>query len=276
MAQLDLDRYNALIGSKSITQQQLDAQLALVRQSEGAIKTDQAQIDNAKLQIQYCRIIAPINGRIGLRLIDPGNMVHASDQGGLAVITQLQPITVVFTIPQDDIGRVQRRVNEGDELTVEAFDRDFTTRLAVGKLKAIDNQVDTTTGTVRIKAIFPNEDNMLFPNQFVNARLLVDIEREVVLAPSAAVQRGPDSTFVYIVKSDNTVALKKVTTGAAEAGQTVITSGLDADEIVVVDGVDKLEPGKQVEPRDRDSAKNKGKAGSDEDKSEKGAKQGSR
>ncbi len=277
VAQLDLDRYNALIGSKSITQQQLDAQLALVRQSEGAIKTDQAQIDNAKLQQHYCRITAPIGGRIGLRLIDPGNMVHASDPGGLAVITQLQPITVVFTIPQDDISRVQRRVNAGDDLTVEAYDRDFTTKLAIGKLKAIDNQVDTTTGTVRIKAIFDNDDNMLFPNQFVNARLLVDTEHDVVLSPSSAVQRGPDSTFVYVVKPDSTVALKKVVTGAVEAGLTTIESGLDADEIVVVDGVDKLEPGKKVEARDRESAKQKPPAKpAEETRAAEGAKQGSR
>ncbi len=282
VAQLDLDRYNALIGSKSITQQQLDAQLALVRQSEGAIKTDQASIDNAKLQLFYCKITAPISGRIGLRLVDPGNMVHANDATGLAVITQLQPITVVFTIPQDDIARVQKRVNAGDNLAVEAYDRDFTTRLAVGKLKAIDNQVDTTTGTVRIKAIFDNEDNMLFPNQFVNARLLVATERDVVIAPSAAVQRGPDSTFVYVVGADKKVALKPVKIGSVEGDQTIIEQGLEANEVVVVDGVDKLEPGKEVDARDRSSAKSKDAPAAEKDSAAKdspakvGGKQGSR
>ena len=185
----------------------------MVLQSEGAIKTDEGQIDNARLQLKYCRITSPINGRIGLRLVDPGNIVHANDAMGLAVITQLQPINVVFTIPQDDINRVQRRLNQGATLVVDAYDRDFTTRLATGKLMAIDNQVDTTTGTVRLKAVFENKDNMLFPNQFVNARLLVEDRHDATLVPSAAVQLGPDSTFVYVVKPDNTVKLCPVVEG---------------------------------------------------------------
>jgi membrane fusion protein, multidrug efflux system len=251
IAQLDLDRYNALIGPKAITQQQLDQQVALVRQSEGAIKTDLAQIDNAKLQLVYCHITAPISGRIGLRIVDPGNMVHAGDPSGLAVITQLQPITVVFTIPQDDIARVQKRINTGEELEVDAYDREFKMKLATGKLWAIDNQVDSTTGTVRIKAVFENKDNMLFPNQFVNARLLVDTRHDAVIVASAAVQRGPDSTFVYVVTAESKVDLRNVVMGPSEGDQTIVESGLAAGETVVIDGVDKLQPGMQVAARER-------------------------
>lgn len=255
VAQLDLDRYNQLIGSKSITQQQLDGQKALVQQSEGAIKTDIAQIDNAKLSLRYCKITAPIGGRIGLRMIDPGNIVHASDMMGLAVITQLQPITLVFTIPQDEIGRVQERINDGVDLQVEAYDRDFKSKLATGRLMALDNQVDVTTGTVKLKAIFENQDNMLFPNQFVNARLMLNVRHDSILAPTAAVQRGPDSTFVYVVKPDETVALHDVTLGPTEGSQCVIESGLEDGDKVVVDGVDKLQPGAKVMARDRDEKK---------------------
>jgi multidrug efflux system membrane fusion protein len=261
VAQLDLDRYTQLIGSKSITQQQLDGQKALVQQSEGAIKFDVAQIDNAKLSLRYCKITAPISGRIGLRMIDPGNIVHASDMLGLAVITQLQPITVVFTIPQDEIGRVQERLNDGVELRVDAYDRDFKTKLATGHLMALDNQVDVTTGTVKLKAIFENEDNMLFPNQFVNARLMLNVRRASILAPTAAVQRGPESTFVYVVKPDETVELHTVVVGPTEGNQCVIESGLEDGERVVVDGVDKLQPGAKVAARDRDEKKKPDEAG---------------
>jgi multidrug efflux system membrane fusion protein len=250
-----------MIASKSITQSQLDGQVALVQQSEGAIRTDIGLIDNAKLQMRYCNITAPISGRIGLRMVDPGNIVHASDMTGLAVITQLQPITVVFTIPQDEIGRVQRQLNAGAKLSVAAYDRDMTTRLASGELMALDNQVDVSTGTVKLKAVFPNKDNMLFPNQFVNARLRLDVRRDAILAPTAAVQRGPDSTFAYVVESKDTdsgkvetVALRKVVVGPTEADQCVIESGLAAGDVVVIDGVDKLQPGAVVMARDRDAA----------------------
>jgi membrane fusion protein, multidrug efflux system len=256
VAKLDLDRFNQMIASKSITQSQLDGQVALVQQSEGAIRTDIGMIDNAKLQMHYCRITAPISGRIGLRMVDPGNIVHASDTMGLAVITQLQPITLVFTIPQDDIGRVQQRINSGAKLEVEAYDRDMTTKLAAGDLMALDNQVDTTTGTVKLKAVFPNKDNMLFPNQFVNARLRLDVRHDAVIAPTAAVQRGPDSTFAYVVQRDEKdpklekVALRKVVVGPTEGDLCVIESGLAAGDRVVIDGVDKLQPGAQVLARD--------------------------
>lgn len=251
VAQLDMARYEQLIGSRSITQQQLDAQKALIQQSEGAIKTDEGQIASSKLNLKYCKITAPIGGRIGLRLVDPGNIVHANDSSGLAVITQLQPITVVFTIPQDDIARVQRKVNAGEKLVVDAFDREFKTKLASGTLMAIDNQVDTTTGTVRLKAIFDNADNMLFPNQFVNARLLVDKVHDAVIVPAACVQRGPESMFVYVVKPDDTVELRTVELGPTEGELAVIESGVAADDVVVFNGIDKLQPGSQVLPRDR-------------------------
>ncbi|HWA99628.1 MAG TPA: MdtA/MuxA family multidrug efflux RND transporter periplasmic adaptor subunit [Pirellulales bacterium] len=250
IAQLDLDRYNALKASRSVTQQQIDAQVALVRQSEGAIEADQAQIDNAQLQLTYCHITAPVTGRVGLRIVDPGNIVRANEPTGLVMITQLQPIAVVFTIPQDEISRVQQQIKAGKELVVEAYDREFRTKLATGKLLALDNQVDVTTGTVKIKAIFQNDDNMLFPNQFVNARLLVDTEHDVVLAPASAVQRGPESMFVYVVKPDSTVELRRVEIGATEAGETVIAQGLQPGESVVTDGVDKLQPGSKVAPRE--------------------------
>ncbi len=259
VAKLDLERFNQMIASKSITQSQLDGQVALVQQSEGAIRTDIGMIDNAKLQMHYCRITAPISGRIGLRMVDPGNIVHASDMTGLAVITQLQPITLVFTIPQDDIGRVQERLNSGAKLAVDAYDRDMTTKLASGDLMALDNQVDTTTGTVKLKAIFPNKDNMLFPNQFVNARLRLEVRRDAVLAPVAAVQRGPDSTYAYVVVHDEKdpkvekVALRTVVVGPAEGDECVIESGLAPGDVVVIDGVDKLQPGAKVVARDRNA-----------------------
>ncbi|HVW38289.1 MAG TPA: efflux RND transporter periplasmic adaptor subunit, partial [Pirellulales bacterium] len=184
-------------------------------------------------------------------LVDPGNIVHANDPGGMAVITQLQPIALVFTIPQDEISRVQEKLHAGRDLQVDAYDRNFKKRLAQGKLLALDNQVDSTTGTVRLKALFENKDEMLFPNQFVNARLLVDVKRGATLVPGAAVQRGPDSNFVYVVKSDETVEFRKVTTGPAEGGQIAVESGLEPGEVVVTDGVDKLQPGAKVALRER-------------------------
>ena len=261
VAQLDMDRYTALLGSRSVTQQQVDAQKALIQQSEGAIKTDEGLIESSKLNLKYCRITAPIDGRIGLRTVDPGNIVHANDVTGLAVIAQLQPITMIFTIPQDDIARVQTKVNAGDPLIVDAYDREFTSKLATGKVLAIDNQVDVTTGTVRIKAIFGNEDNMLYPGQFVNARLLVDVRHDAVIVPSAAVQRGPNnSTFLYVVKPDESVELRNVALGPSESDMSVIESGVDPGDVVVVNGVDKLQPGTKVAARDRNAPPEDGKA----------------
>jgi multidrug efflux system membrane fusion protein len=245
-AKIDLERYQVLIQEDSIPRQQLDTQRATVDQAEAALKSDQAQVDSAKLNLIYCRITAPIAGIVGLRLIDAGNMVHASDPNGLVVITQQQPIAVVFTIAADHLPQVLKRMKDGNHLEVEAWDRDLTTKLETGTVLAIDNQIDPTTGTVRIKALFPNQGSALYANQFVNARLLVDTLRDAVLVPTAAIQRSPHSTYVFVVKSDDTVDLRDVTVELTEGDQTAIRSGLSAGETVVVDGVDKLQPGSKV------------------------------
>lgn len=245
-AQLTLNRYKELLQSKFATAQQVDEQVSLVQQAEAAIKADNAMIANAKLQLSYCQITAPLTGRLGLRLMDAGNIVRANDPTGIAVITQLQPIALIFTIPQDDIIRVQRRMKEVEQLTVEAFDRDFRERLAEGKLVALDNQVDSTTGTVKLKAVFDNQEETLFPNQFVNARLLVETEPNATVTPTASVQRGPNGPFVYVLQEDETVAVREITIGPTEGTDTVIRAGLEPDEIVVTDGLDKLQPGAKI------------------------------
>jgi multidrug efflux system membrane fusion protein len=255
LARLTLARGEELLKTKSIAPQQVDEEAAQVQVMEGTVQTDQGLVDNAKLQLTYCRIVAPINGRIGLRIVDQGNMVHANDVLGLAVITQLQPISLVFPIPQDHIPRVQRRMNEGHELPVEAYDRDFKTKLATGVLAAIDNQVDSTTGTLRFKAVFENKDNMLFPNQFVNVKLLIDTRKDAIIVPTAAVQRGPNGVFVYVVKDDETVDLRLVKTGHTEGAETLIESGLAPGEIVVTDGLEKLKQDAPVTTRDKDADK---------------------
>lgn len=248
-AKSTLSRYEGLLATKSISPQQYDEQATIVQQTMATIQLAEAMIADARLQLTYCRITAPISGRIGLRLVDRGNIVRASDPNGLAVITQLQPIALIFTIPQDDISRVQQRSLAGEPLQVDAYDREFKLKLATGKLLAIDNQVDSTTGTVRLKAQFTNKDGMLFPNQFVNARLLVDTLPNAIVVPSAAIQRGPTSMYVYVVKADDTVELRYVVTGPSEGSETSIESGLSAGEIVVTDGLDKLQPEAKVAPR---------------------------
>ena len=248
-AQIDLERYRTLFKEDSIPKQQLDTQESLVRQFEGTIKADQSQVDNAKLQLIYCRITAPITGRVGLRLVDVGNMVHAADTTGLLVITQVQPITLVFTLPEDNLPAVLARMKGKQQLTVAAFDREQKKLLATGTLQSIDNQIDPTTGTVKLKAVFANADGALFPNQFVNARILVDTLRNVTLVPNAAIQRSPQSTFVYTVNRDNTVAAKNVEVKLTQGDQTAIARGLNPGETVVIDGVDKLQPGTKVVAR---------------------------
>ena len=218
-AQLDLERFRVLWEQDSVAKQQLDTQEALVRQFEGAIKTDQGQIDSAKLNLVYCQITAPISGRVGLRLVDPGNIVHVTDANGLVVITQLQPITVIFPIPEDSLSQVLARLKTGERLPVEAYDREMKQKLAVGSLLTVDNQIDPTTGTVRLKAIFSNEKNELFPNQFVNARLLVEVRREATVVPAPALQRGPQGTFVYVVKADRTVTVRPITVAEIQGGE---------------------------------------------------------
>ena len=249
-AQLDLERYRDLYKQNFIPKQQLDTQEALVRQYEGIVKADQGQIDNAKLQLTYSSITAPINGRVGLRLVDAGNIVHANDPNGLLVITQLQPITVVFALAEDHLPAVFERRKAGKQLVVEAFDREQKRKLATGTLLTVDNQIDPTTGTVRLKAVFPNDDSSLFPNQFVNARLLLDIKQGVTVVPSAAVQRGPKGTFVYVVnEAEQTVSVRAVTVGVAQGEEAAIDTGLTSGEVVVVDGTEKLREGSKVELR---------------------------
>jgi membrane fusion protein, multidrug efflux system len=248
-AQVDLERYRVLFSQDSVPKQQLDTQESLVRQSEGVIKADQAQVANAQLQLSYCRITAPIAGRLGLRLVDAGNMVHAADPNGLVVITQLQPITVVFTLPEDSLPAVLGKAKGAAQLPVEAFDREQKNRLATGTLQSIDNQIDPTTGTVKLKAVFANTDGALFPNQFVNARLLVDTLREVTLIPNAAIERSPESAFVYVVKPDNTVETRNVEVRLTQGEQSALARGLQPGDIVVTDGLERLKPGMKVVAR---------------------------
>ncbi len=248
-ARLDLERYRVLWQQDSVSKQQLDTQEALVHQLEGAIKTDQGQIDSAKLNLVYCQITAPASGRIGLRLVDPGNIVHVSDTNGLVVITQLQPITVIFPIPEDSLPQVLARLKTGERLPVDAYDREMKQKLAAGSLLTVDNQIDPATGTVRLKAIFPNEKNELFPNQFVNARLLVEVKRESIVVPASAIQRGPQGTFVYVVKADRTATIRPVSLGEVQGGDASLKTGLSPGELVVVDGQDRLREGTKVDLR---------------------------
>ena len=245
-ARIDLERYRTLLKQDSIAEQLVASQESLVRQYEGTVKVDQSQIDNAKLQLTYARITAPIAGRLGLRQVDPGNIVHASDANGLVVITQLQPVTAVFTIPQDNLPGVMKRLQSGERLPVEAFDREQKVRLATGTLITVDNQIDPSTGTVRLKAQFPNEDGGLFPNQFVNVRMLIDTREGVTIIPSAAIQRGSAGAFVYVVNADRTVSLRQVKIGVVEGDNVEITAGVKPGEQVVVDGTDRLRDGASV------------------------------
>jgi multidrug efflux system membrane fusion protein len=257
-AKRDLERFKVLLNRDLISKQEFDAQISTVDQYEGAIKSNQAQIDNAKLQLTYSRITAPISGRIGLRLVDPGNMVHANDPNGLAVITQLQPIAVLFSIPQDDLPQVLKTMKSGQPLAVEAYNRDLKQKLATGTLLTIDNQIDPNTGTVRCKAIFSNEDSTLFPNQFVNARLLVDTRQDAIIAPMAAIQHSLQSTFAYVVKNDGTVEARNVVIGPSEGDEVSIDSGLSPGEVVVTEGVDRLQQGTKVAARMAEAGSAKG------------------
>ena len=245
-AKVDLDRYRVLIKEHSVSAQQLDTQAATVDQTEAAIKSDRAQVESAKLNLIYSRITAPISGTIGLRLVDPGNIVHASDQNGLLVITQQQPITVIFTIAADHLQPVLQQRKSGRQLPVEAWDREFQRKLATGSLLAIDNQIDPSTGTIRMRAQFPNEDAALYPNQFVNVRLLVDTLRQTVLVPTAAIQRSPQATYVWVVNADSKVEMRTVDVQLTEGDATSVRTGVSAGDVVVVDGVDKLQPGTLV------------------------------
>ncbi|MQY51109.1 MdtA/MuxA family multidrug efflux RND transporter periplasmic adaptor subunit [Rhodocyclus gracilis] len=246
-ARLDLERYRGLLAKDSIAKQQVDAQESLVRQYEGTVLMDRAQVDSARLQLGFTRITAPVAGRLGLRQLDTGNMIHGSDTTGLVVITQTQPITVVFAIPAGDISAVLSRLHGDERLRVEAFDRDGKTLLATGNLLTLDNQIDTTTGTVKLKAEFANNDERLFPNQFVNARLRVETRHDAVLVPLSAIQRGTQGTFVYVLSKDRTVSLRPVTLGPVSGETVAIEKGLTAGEEVVTDGADKLREKAKVE-----------------------------
>jgi multidrug efflux system membrane fusion protein len=245
-AKVDLQRYRALVKDDSIPRQQLDTQEALVHQYEAAIAIDQGQIDAAKLDLVYSRVTAPVGGRIGLRLVDPGNIIHASDTGGIALVTQLRPIDVVFTVPEDALPAVMAKVRAGEHLAVEARDREGTHRLASGTILTVDNAIDPATGTVRVKAEFPNDDESLFPNQFVNARLELEVRHGATLVPEAAVQRGTQGTFVWVVKDDDTVEMRPVTIGVTEGPDASIDAGVAAGDRVVVDGAEALRPGSRV------------------------------
>jgi multidrug efflux system membrane fusion protein len=247
-ARIDLERYRTLLKQDSIAQQQVDTQAALVRQLEGTIEADRGGVDNAKLQLSFTRITAPAAGRLGLRQVDAGNMVRQADANGIVVITQVQPINVLFSIPEDRLSSVLRRLQSGEAIVIEAFDRDGKIRLATGKLVTVDNQIDPTTGTIKLKAEFANDTQALFPNQFVNVRLQLDTLKGVTVVPSPAIQRGSPGTFVYRVNEDNTVSMRVVKLGPVEGETTVVDSGLAAGEVIVIDGADKLRDGAKIEP----------------------------
>jgi multidrug efflux system membrane fusion protein len=246
-AQLNYERYKGLLqDSGSMSQQQVDTQKASADQLEGAVRSDQAAVDNAKLNLVYCHITAPISGRVGLRLVDVGNMVHAADTNAMLVITQLQPIAVIFTLPEDNLPAVSQHMQHG-ALEVQAYSRDDQTKLATGVLQTIDNQIDQTTGTAKLKAVFENKDNSLWPNQFVNARLLLETRKDALVVPAAAIQRGPQGNYVFVVKADKTVEVRPVTTPLTQNNSSLITAGLQPGELVVVDGQDKLQSGSKVD-----------------------------
>jgi multidrug efflux system membrane fusion protein len=253
-AEVDLQRYRTLVSQDSIARQQLDTQEALVRQYQGTVKADQAMVDNAKLNLAYCHIASPATGRVGLRQVDQGNYVQVSDANGLVVITQEQPITVIFTLPEDNLPAVLKRLRAGATLAVTAYDRSQQTKLATGVLSTVDNQIDTTTGTVKLRAQFANDDEALFPNQFVNVQLLVDTQHDAIVVPSSAIQRGAPGTFVYEVQPDSTVKVVAVKLGPTSNDQVAIASGLKEGDKVVTDGADKLRDGAKVALPDANKA----------------------
>jgi multidrug efflux system membrane fusion protein len=259
-AQRDLQRYADLYKQGVIAQQQYNTQQSVVAQNEGLVRADDAQISNAKLNLTYCHIKSPIDGKVGLRLVDPGNMVHASDQNGLLVITQLQPIAVLFTLPEDNLQLVAQHM-KGSRLQVQAWSRDDTQQIATGSLETIDNEIDPNTGTFRLKGVFNNRDNALYPNQFVNARLQVYTRKNAITIPAAALQRGSQGTYVYVVKQDKTVESRQVNVTLTQGTIVVLDSGVNPGEQVVTDGQEKLQPGNKVEPQRAGQANRSAPAG---------------
>ena len=256
-AQIDLKRYADLLAKEGVTQQVFDTQKALVNQLEAAVKADQALVDSAKVQLAYTTIVSPINGRTGIRLVDQGNIVHATDATGLVVITQLQPISVVFTLREQTLGKIQKQQLVTPDLSVLAMGRDNTEVLGEGKLAVIDNQIDTTTGTIKLKATFPNTDLRLWPGQFINARLLLSVRKASAVVPASVVQRGPEgplAAFAFVIQDDQTVEIRAVKVAQIEQGEALIDDGLRPGERVVVDGQDKLQKGSRVKPTDAPGA----------------------
>jgi membrane fusion protein, multidrug efflux system len=250
-AKLNMDRFAGLVKDGVIPQAQYDTQVSLVGQLEGSVRADQANVDNQKLNIAYTQITAPVGGRVGLRQVDIGNMIHAADANGLVVITQLQPIAVIFTLPEDNLPTVQQHMKKG-KLEVQAYSRDDQTKLATGSLLTIDNQIDPTTGTGKLKAIFDNHERVLWPNQFVNARLLLEVRKNNTVVPAAAIQRGPQGTYVFTVKPDKTAEMRPVTVAFNQGNYTAVTQGIKPGDPVVIDGADKLQPGSAVDVRGGD------------------------
>lgn len=251
-ARLDLTRYES--AREAVTQQQIDAARSTVAQLEGTVKGDEGSVASYRLQLSYCRVVAPIDGRVGLRKVDVGNLVRASDTTGLVVITQEQPIAVVFSIPEDSLSAVSKAHASGATIAVEAYDRGMKEKLAVGRLVAIDNQIDVTTGTVKIKAVFPNEDRSLFPNQFVNVRVLVSAQKDAIVVPSSSIQVSGQNRFVFAVIGGETVERRAVVVGASEGENVAIIKGVNPGEPVVVEGLDRLQDGAKVMPRERGAA----------------------
>ena len=247
-ARLDLERYKEAVAKNAIPKQQLDTQVATVHQFEGTVKLDQGQLDNARVQLAYCHIAAPVSGRVGLRLVDPGNIIHATDTNPMLVVTELQPITVIFNVAEDYLPQIQQQLRAGKTLAVDAFDRAQTKKLATGTLQTLDNQIDTTTGTLKLKAVFTNEDESLFPNQFVNARLLVDTLHNATLVPNMVIQRNAESAFVYLLKPDQTVAMQAITVGTTD-GHTSAVEGIEPGAVLAADNFNRLTDGAKVTVR---------------------------
>ena len=264
-AQMDLDRYRTLLKEESIASQQVDTQAALVEQYKGTVRVDEGLLDNARLNVQYTKVVAPITGRAGLRQADLGNVVHAADATGIVIITKLKPMSVLFTLPEDTIPALMKQLQAGKKIAVEAYDRAFKEKITSGALETVDNQIDPTTGMVKLKALFSNDDLSLFPSQFVNAKLLLETKHNVITVPSSALQRGKAaSTFVFVVAADQTVSQRTIVTGATQVDKTEVVSGLKNGEIVVTDGTDKLREGAKVSIPDNsksDATPEKSKAG---------------
>jgi multidrug efflux system membrane fusion protein len=252
-AQLNMVREEDLFAKKAVSAQERDTQQALVKQLDATVKADAAAITSAKVQLDYTRIVAPIAGRTGLRLVDQGNIVHAADRTGIVVVTQLQPISLVFTLPEQDLAAIHKAGSDDASPSILAVDRDTKSTLGEGKLSVIDNQIDTTTGTIRLKATFPNEKLQLWPGQFANARLLLSVRKGATVVPASVVQRGPQGAFAFVIKPDETVEIRPVKVGPIEQGSALIEEGLNAGERIVVDGQYKLQPGSHVKVGERPS-----------------------